>query len=41
MQLSDNWEDFLGKLERVLPPFNQTLQLQFENGASIDDGKGL
>ena len=39
MQLSDNWFDFLSKLDRVLPPFSQTLQLPFNS--MNDDGKGL
>ena len=41
MQLSDNWEDFERKLDRVLPPMNQTLQLPFPAGDIPDDGKGL
>ena len=39
MQLSDNWFDFLEKLDRVLPPQQQQLQLQFDN--IKDDGTGL
>lgn len=39
MQLSDSWDDFLSKLDRVLPPFQQTLQLPFD--AKTDDGMGL
>ena len=39
MQLSDDWFDFIAKLEKVLPPMNQTLQLPFNN--QNDDGKGL
>lgn len=39
MQLSDDWFDFLAKLDRVLPPFNQTLQLPFDS--TKDDGRGL
>lgn len=39
MKLSDDWFDFLAKLDRVLPPYNQTLQLPFDS--SKDDGKGL
>lgn len=43
MQLSDDWEDFLKKLDRVLPPFNQTLQLPFAHRLEdqTDTGKGL
>ncbi|MGX9993762.1 P63C domain-containing protein (plasmid) [Rhizobium sp. Z1P35] len=43
MQLSDGWYDFLQKLDRVLPPYNQTLQLPFRNEALAieDNGKGL
>lgn len=39
MQLSDSWEDFLVKLNRVLPAFQQTLQLPFD--AKPDSGIGL
>lgn len=39
MQLSDNWFDFLVKLDKVLPPYGQTLQLPFDSAK--DDGKGL
>lgn len=39
MQLSDSWADFIGKLNRVLPPQNQTLQLPFHG--EQDSGEGL
>lgn len=39
MQLSDNWIDFIGKLNRVLPQQNQTLQLPFHG--EQDSGEGL
>ena len=39
MQLSDDWFDFLRKLDKVLPPFQQTLLLPFEG--EKDDGTGL
>lgn len=39
MKLSDNWFDFLNKLDRVLPPVEQTLLLPFDT--TQDDGKGL
>lgn len=42
MQLSDDWADFERKLDRVLPPMNQTLQLPFLHANELpDDGKGL
>ena len=41
MQLSDDWHDFVSKLNRVLPPYNQTLQLPFKGADAIDNGKGL
>jgi hypothetical protein len=43
MKLSDDWFGFLRNLDRVLPPYNQTLQLPFVNGSNeaIDDGIGL
>jgi len=40
MQLSDDWDDFEMKLDRVLPPMNQTLQLPYFP-ITDDDGKGL
>ena len=39
MKLSDDWFDFLAKLDRVLPPMQQQLQLQFDN--TKDNGVGL
>ena len=39
MQLSDNWFDFLDKLDRVLPVQQQQLQLQFDS--MKDSGVGL
>ncbi len=39
MQLSDDWFDFLAKLDRVLPLQQQQLKLPFDNVK--DDGKGL
>lgn len=39
MKLSDQWEDFKGKLERVHPPFNETMQLPFE--MQNDSGRGI
>ena len=39
MQLSSNWHDFKTKLERILPAFNQTMQLPFEY--QDDNGVGL
>jgi len=40
MQLSDNWNDFLSKLDRVLPPYGKTLELPFGN-ENNDDGVGV
>jgi hypothetical protein len=39
MQLSDDWSDFVRKLDRVLPAFQQTLQLPFDG--KQDTGTGL
>jgi len=39
MKLSSNWADFISKLDVVLPAYNQTLQLPFDN--EDDDGIGL
>lgn len=39
MKLSERWLDFKEKLDRVLPPYDETLQLPFE--LEGDDGKGL
>ena len=41
MKLSDDWFDFMSKLDRVLPLYNQTLQLPFANNQIEDDGTGL
>ncbi|MBX3643346.1 MAG: P63C domain-containing protein [Rubrivivax sp.] len=39
MQLSSAWPDFKEKLDRLVPAYNETMQLPFE--ISSDDGKGL
>lgn len=39
MKLSDHWEDFKSKLDRVHPAFNETMQLPFE--LEQDSGKGF
>lgn len=39
MQLSDQWDDFKQKLDRVAPAFDSTLRLPFE--LENDSGKGL
>jgi hypothetical protein len=39
MQLSDEWGDFKAKLDRIVPAFDETLQLPFE--LENDSGKGL
>lgn len=39
MKLSDDWFDFKGKLDRVLPSFNKTLPLPFDDPK--DNGTGL
>jgi len=39
MQVSDDWFDFMNKLDRVLPPFQQQLALVFDGNA--DTGVGL
>lgn len=39
MQLSDDWFDFKSKLDRILPAFNETMQLPL--ALRTDDGKGL
>lgn len=43
MMLSDNWHDFLAKLDRVLPPLNETLQLALPSPREDenDSGEGL
>ncbi len=40
MKLSDNYEDFIEKLDRIHPRFNETMKLAFPLPAK-DDGKGL
>lgn len=39
MELSGDWMDFKQKLDRLVPPFNETMQLPFD--IKDDDGKGL
>jgi hypothetical protein len=39
MELSGDWMDFKLKLDRLVPPFNETMQLPFD--IKDDDGKGL
>jgi len=44
MQLSDDWDDFLTKLDKVLPSYNKTMQLPFNispEAIEQDSGKGL
>lgn len=40
MQLSDDWNDFLSKLDKVLPTYGKTLQLDFKNDDD-DEGVGI
>lgn len=39
MELSGDWMDFKNKLDRLVPPFNETMQLPFD--IKDDDGRGL
>jgi len=39
MKLSNHWEDFKTKLDRVHPAYNETMQLPFD--LEGDNGKGL
>lgn len=39
MQLSDSWDDFKTKLDRLLPAYNETMRLPFE--LESDNGQGL
>ena len=39
MQLSDDWPDFKGKLDRILPAVDETMQLPL--ALRQDSGKGL
>lgn len=39
MQLSDGWEDFKEKLDRIVPAYNETLEIPFE--LKNDTGVGL
>jgi hypothetical protein len=42
MKLSTNYHDFIEKLDRISPRFNETLQLPFDDyKMEADDGKGL
>jgi hypothetical protein len=39
MKLSDNWDDFIRKLDRLHPRFGDTIPLDFDSAP--DNGKGL
>ncbi|MBN3571319.1 P63C domain-containing protein [Burkholderia cenocepacia] len=39
MKLSDNYRDFIQKLDKIHPPYGKTMQLPFDD--SEDDGKGI
>jgi P63C domain len=39
MELSDSWQEFKAKLDRILPAYNDTMQLPFE--LSADTGQGF
>jgi P63C domain len=41
MKLSDKWEDFLQKMDRIHPKYNETIPLPLDYKRENDDGKGL
>lgn len=41
MKLSDNWTDFMQKLDRFHPKFGSTIPLNLEYKKEDDDGKGI
>jgi hypothetical protein len=41
MKLSNDWGDFIEKLDRLHPRYGETIQLPFEYEREKDDGKGL
>ncbi len=41
MKLSDGWHDFMGKINRLHPRYNETIQLPLSYHQESDDGKGL
>jgi len=41
MKLSDDWRDFMGKLDQIHPKYDSQLPLLFQYDAEKDDGKGL
>jgi hypothetical protein len=46
MELSDDWHDFMKKLDRLrprleIPKGKPTPQLSFDNDAAADTGKGI
>lgn len=41
MKLSNGWQDFMQKLDRLYPAYGDTLQLPFDYDAGKDDGQGL
>lgn len=41
MKLSDNYQDFIGKLDRIHPKYNETMLLPFMYDSEVDTGTGL
>lgn len=41
MKLSDDWHEFMSKVDRLHPRYGETMQLPFEYKKDEDDGKGL
>jgi hypothetical protein len=41
MKLSNEWEDFMEKIDTIHPRFNSQLSLPLEYNANDDDGKGI
>jgi len=41
MKLSDNYRDFIGKLDRLAPKYNETMPLALDYRQEDDDGTGL
>ncbi len=41
MKLSNEWSEFMGKLDNIHPRFGSQLPLPFQYNAKTDDGKGL
>jgi len=41
MKLSESWQDFMNKINRIHPRYNETLSILFDSDNEVDNGQGL